>query len=152
MISRTAFCSAQPDTMREARIGPIPETSVRRSGAGLDDLEGVHAKGRHDPLGHGRADAAHLTRGEVLLDALHSGRRRGLEHLGLELEPVRAVADPDPAGGDPFACAETAGVWPTTVTRSRLPRAWTFRTAKPFSALWKVTRSTEPARVSRAGR
>ena len=48
--------------------------------------------------------------------------------------------------------AETAGVWPTTVTRSRLPRAWTFRTAKPFSALWKVTRSTEPARVSKAGR
>ena len=32
MISRTAFCSAQPETMREARIGPIPETSVRRSG------------------------------------------------------------------------------------------------------------------------
>ena len=48
--------------------------------------------------------------------------------------------------------AETAGVWPTTVTRSRLPRVWTFRTAKPFSALWKVTRSTEPARVSKAGR
>ena len=47
--------------------------------------------------------------------------------------------------------AETAGVCPTTVTRSRLPRACTFRTAKPFSALWKVTRSTEPASVSGTG-
>ena len=32
MISRTAFCSAQPETMREARMGPMPDTSVRRSG------------------------------------------------------------------------------------------------------------------------
>ena len=103
MISRTAFCSAQPETMREARIGPIPDTSVRRSGAGLDDLEGIHAEGSDDALGHGRSDAAHLARGEILLDALCPGRRCGLEHLGLELEAVGAVADPDAAGGDPFA-------------------------------------------------
>ncbi len=37
----------------------------------------------------------------------------------------------------------------TTVTRSRLPRAFTRMTAKPVSALWKVTRSTVHARVSR---
>ena len=29
MISRTTFCSAQPETMQKARMGPIPETSVR---------------------------------------------------------------------------------------------------------------------------
>ena len=64
-------------------------------GIGLDDLEGIHAKGSDDALGHGRSDAAHLARGEVLLDALGPGRRRGLEHLGLELQPVGAVADPE---------------------------------------------------------
>ena len=38
--------------------------------------------------------------------------------------------------------------WPTTVTKSRCPRALVRRTQKPFSALWKVTRSTRPARAS----
>src|SRR5215204_5240832 len=36
-----------------------------------------------------------------------------------------------------------------TVTRSRCPRAFARRTEKPFSALWKVTRSTSPASTSR---
>ena len=35
-----------------------------------------------------------------------------------------------------------------TVTWSRLPRACTLRTQKPFSALWNVTRSTVPASAS----
>ncbi|GJE44617.1 hypothetical protein AEGHOMDF_3806 [Methylobacterium soli] len=33
MISRTAFCSAQPRTIRSARFGPIPPTSFSRSGS-----------------------------------------------------------------------------------------------------------------------
>jgi hypothetical protein len=37
---------------------------------------------------------------------------------------------------------------PTTVTRSRWPRAFALRTQKPFSLLWKVTRSTRPASTS----
>ena len=32
--------------------------------------------------------------------------------------------------------------------RSRWPRALTRNTQKPFSALWKVTRSTRPAKTS----
>src|SRR5271154_2106279 len=44
--------------------------------------------------------------------------------------------------------AEIVAVWPTTVTRSRCPRAFALRTQKPFSALWKVTLSTRPARTS----
>jgi hypothetical protein len=40
---------------------------------------------------------------------------------------------------------------PTTVTRSRWPRALTRSTQKPFSGLWKVTRSTSPASASRSG-
>ena len=47
--------------------------------------------------------------------------------------------------------AEIEATWPTTGTRSRLPRAFTFSTAKPLSSLWKVTRSTEPTSVSLGG-
>ena len=43
---------------------------------------------------------------------------------------------------------DMAAAWPTTVTRSRCPRALMRRTQKPFSALWKVTRSTRPASTS----
>jgi hypothetical protein len=34
------------------------------------------------------------------------------------------------------------------IVRSRWPRALTRSTQKPFSELWKVTRSTRPARTS----
>src|SRR6188768_474435 len=44
--------------------------------------------------------------------------------------------------------AEIVAVWPTTVTRSRCPRAFARRTQKPFSELWKVTCSTRPTRTS----
>ena len=40
---------------------------------------------------------------------------------------------------------------PTTVTSSRCPRTLTRSTQKPFSGLWKVTRSTSPASASRSG-
>ena len=39
---------------------------------------------------------------------------------------------------------------PTTVIRSRWPRALTRSTQNPFSGLWNVTRSTRPARASLA--
>ena len=41
-----------------------------------------------------------------------------------------------------------SAAWPTTVTRSRWPRALMRSTQKPLSALWKVTRSIEPASTS----
>src|SRR6202795_2056644 len=44
--------------------------------------------------------------------------------------------------------AEIVAAWPMTVTRSRWPRALARRTQKPFSLLWKVTRSTRPASTS----
>src|ERR1700722_19764349 len=44
--------------------------------------------------------------------------------------------------------AEIVAAWPTTVTKSRWPRAFALSTQKPFSALWKVTRSTRPASTS----
>src|SRR5882762_8273872 len=44
--------------------------------------------------------------------------------------------------------AVIVAAWPMTVTRSRWPRAFARRTQKPFSLLWKVTRSTKPASAS----
>src|SRR5450755_154265 len=44
--------------------------------------------------------------------------------------------------------AEIVAAWPMTVTRLRWPRAFARRTQKPFSLLWKVTRSTKPASTS----
>src|SRR5437867_964803 len=44
--------------------------------------------------------------------------------------------------------AAMTAAWPMTVTRSRWPRAFARNTQKPFSLLWKVTRSTRPARTS----
>ena len=46
---------------------------------------------------------------------------------------------------------DTVAACPTTVTRSRWPRARVLSTQNPFSGLWKVTRSTSPARTSRSG-
>src|SRR5512134_1647554 len=47
--------------------------------------------------------------------------------------------------------APIAAAWPMTVIRSRWPRAFTRSTQKPLSSLWKVTRSTKPARFWRSG-
>ena len=47
--------------------------------------------------------------------------------------------------------AEMLAAWPTVVTSSRCPRAFTRSTQKTLSALWKVTRSTRPASASRGG-
>src|SRR5450759_3717246 len=44
--------------------------------------------------------------------------------------------------------AAMMAAWPMTVTRSRWPRAFARSTQKPFSLLWKVTRSTRPASTS----
>src|SRR5580704_12354423 len=44
--------------------------------------------------------------------------------------------------------AAITAAWPITVINSRWPRALIRSTQKPFSALWKVTRSTSPARIS----
>src|SRR5882724_1232240 len=49
-----------------------------------------------------------------------------------------------------YSPAAIDGAAPSTVTRSRCPRALMRRTQKPLSALWKVTRSTRPANGSRS--
>ena len=44
--------------------------------------------------------------------------------------------------------ARMVAQWPTTVSSSRRPRTFTRSTAKPFSGLWYVTRSTRPLTCS----
>ena len=61
------------------------------------------------------------------------------------LDAVFAEHSPEAVIHSPAAMA---AAWPTTVTTSRCPRTLARRTQKPFSALWKVTRSTRPASTS----
>src|ERR1700753_2515515 len=49
-----------------------------------------------------------------------------------------------------YSPAEIDGAAPSTVTKSRWPRALMRSTQKPLSALWNVTRSTRPASGSRS--
>jgi hypothetical protein len=59
---------------------------------------------------------------------------------------LHAAKFPAPHSSCPPALIIAA--WPTTVTRSRWPRALTRSTQNPFSGLWNVTRSTRPAKAS----
>ena len=113
----------------------------------LDDVEHGFAEGADELFRVDRPDAADHARAEIFLDALDCGRRRSLEERGFELDAVRTVVGPGA-----LACtnspADIIAAWPTRVMRSRWPRALTRRTQKPFSELWNVTRSTNPARTS----
>ena len=110
MMSRTAFCSAQPAAIFPARNSPMPDNLAQLLRLRLDDLEGLLAEGRDDALGELGADAAHHAGAEIFLDPLRRRRRRGLEEVRLELEPVRAVGDPDADGVDEFARRDRRGM------------------------------------------
>ena len=84
---------------------------------------------------------------EIFLDPLNRRWRRSLEERGSELDVVvRSLIQLPLAWTN--SPAEIIAAWPRTVIRSRCPRALTRRTQKPFSSLWKVTRSTRPAKTS----
>jgi hypothetical protein len=63
---------------------------------------------------------------------------------------MRPIRQPNPDRVDILTGGNRSGM-PDDGTKSRLPRAFTLRTAKPVSALWNVTRSTLPTNVSRCG-
>jgi Transketolase, thiamine diphosphate binding domain len=103
----------------------------------------VHGEGRHvgrrqDRHAHGRQ--APRGRGGAVV----------FSRSALNCNPcVRSVSQTPTAWM--YSPAEIDAACPTSGTKSRLPRAFTLRTAKPVSALWKVTRSTLPTSVSRSG-
>jgi hypothetical protein len=130
-----------------ARTGPMPSTSRRRSGsASMTSNIGI---GSHKLAGVDRQCLDHpddryfsMPSGDVGAEVR---RNRALNCWpwvrSLTHSPVAVIHSP----------AAMVAEWPTTVTKSRCPRALVRRTQKPFSALWKVTRSTRPARASCVG-
>jgi len=69
-------------------------------------------------LGENGADALDQTAAEVSLYAFCGGRRNGLHHCRLELEPVFLVPYPQPSATS-HSPAVTEGSEPTTVVSSR---------------------------------
>ena len=89
-----------------AYAGNVPQLL----GARLDDFERRRAEYGDDPLRQLRAYAAHHAGTEVFLNPLGRRRRRGLEEIRLELQPVGSVRDPDADGVDEFARRNRRGV------------------------------------------
>ena len=85
-----------------ARISPMPDTSRSRTGS-ASTISKVASPNAGDALGELGADAAHHAGAEVFLDPLGGRRRRGLEEVGLELQPMRPVGEPDADGVDELA-------------------------------------------------
>ena len=147
MISRTTFCSAQASTIRLARTGPMPSTSRRRSGSASITSNTFSPNARTSffayagPMPRIIPEARYFTipSSDVGAEVFRKRARnccpcaRSLTH-----SPDAVIHSP----------AEIDAAWPTTVTRSRCPRALVRSTQNPFSALWNVTRSTRPARTS----
>ena len=147
MISRTTFCSAQAAVIRAARIGPMPVTSRSRSGSASMMSNTSLAEGPDQLLGVDRADAADHAGAEILLDALDRGRRRGPQEARPELLAVGAVVDPFARRGDPLAGGDRRGMaddGDQVAVAARLDPEH----AEAVLGLWKVTRSTRPARTS----
>src|SRR6266566_154827 len=94
--------------MRPARIGPMPSTSRRRSGSA--SMTSNIAEGAQELLGIDRANATDHPRGEVLLDTLGRGGRRGLEEPGFELLTVGTVVDPVAGGRNPLPGRNRGGM------------------------------------------
>ena len=60
----------------------------------LDDLEGLQAEQTDDPLGKFGTDPAHHARAEITSGALDRRRRGRLQRVGLELQAMRAIGEP----------------------------------------------------------
>src|SRR5271166_1200702 len=97
MISRMTFSSAQPPTMRSARLA-YPSHLPQTARLLLNDVEHGIAEGAHQLPYVDRPYAADHPGAQILLDPLGRRRRRGLEERGPELDAVGAVVDPAAAG------------------------------------------------------
>src|SRR6202163_5061698 len=125
--------------------------SLQFGGPVLDHGENLGSEPPDQLLRENRPDPLDQAAAEVPLDSLGGGRRHRLHGGRLELQPMFLVPDPLALRGQPFP-AVTEGNDPTTVVSSRCPLVLMRRTQKPFSSLWKVTRSMTPEISSVAGR
>ncbi len=149
MISRTAFCSRHASMMRPARTGPIPSTDRRRAGSRSMTSNTSVPKAwtrrwaKCGPIPFTRPEPRYFSMPSMVLGATV------FSDVAVNCTPwTRSFVQLPPAWmNSPGAMAAAC---PTTVTSSRRPRICTRRTEKPFSSLWKVTRSTDPVRWSPA--
>ena len=70
MISRMAFWSAHPATIRASALGADPGDLAQSGGLLLDEVEHGLTEGCDQRAGIGRADAADHAGAEVFLDAI----------------------------------------------------------------------------------
>jgi hypothetical protein len=110
MISRTAFCSAQAAGMLAARTGPDAVDLAQPVRRCLDDVKDLFTKGAHELFGIDRSHASNHARGQVFLDAIGRGRRRGPQKPRFELLPVGAVVDPIARSRDPLTGGNACGM------------------------------------------
>ena len=90
-------------------LGPDAGDLLETLGRLLDGVEHGRTERLDQLSGIDRADALDHAGAEIALDALERGRRSGLEEGGLELQPMRAVVDPDARGLDELAGADRGG-------------------------------------------
>ena len=110
MISRNAFCSAQPARMLAPRTGPMPDTSRSRSGVASIMSNTFSPKARTQLFGIDWTNAADHPGGEIFLDSLHRSRGRGAQEPRFELLSVGAIVDPSAGGRDPLASRNGRGM------------------------------------------
>ena len=140
---------ALDDALGALRTDPADLAQAR--GLVLDQVEHRLAERLHQPAGVDRADALDHAGAQVTLDALERGRRGGAQEGGLELQAVGAVVDPGARGLDELAGADRGR---GADHRHQIPLAAHLdpqHAEAAVSGLWKVTRSTRPARASRSG-
>ena len=132
-------------------LGADPIYRFQFGGAVFDHGENIGSKAPHQLLGENRADALDQAAAEVPLDPFGVVGGTVFRVVALNCSPCSLSLTHQPSALS-HSPALTDGREPTTVTSSRCPRAFTRRTQKPLSSLWKVTRSINPEICSVAGR
>ncbi len=116
--------------------GHASSTFVGQCGAGPFCLKPLGEwEDPHQLLGVDRTDTADRAGCEIFLDSVDRARRRRTQEPGLELLAVGTsfIHSPDAVI---HSVAAIVAAYPTTVTRSRCPRALARKTQNPLSALW----------------
>ena len=134
MISRMIFCSAQPAMIRVARFGPIPVTSRRRPGSCSMMSNTLSPNARTSflaytgPMPRIIPELRYFSIPSIVVGAAI------LRKEALNWTPwVRSFTQAPLAWTN--SPAEIIAAWPSTVIRSRWPRAFTRSTQNPFSSL-----------------
>src|ERR1017187_6537659 len=150
MISRTSFASCHACAIRSRRLGPMPST-VCKSAARFSITARTSAPNRPTSF-FARIGPTPLTKPLPRYRSIPSAVVGGTVFImvALNCSPCSRSLTHQPSALN-HSPAVTEGSEPMTVVSSLCPRAFTRRTQKPLSSLWKVTRSITPEISSVAG-